>query len=90
MVWVTFQQAGMGDIVVGVSYRPPNQVEHIKFADFIKLWRNLQEDRAAILKDYNRLQKWADRNLTWFNKGEVLLLERKKKTLTNTWWEPLR
>lgn len=37
MVWVMFHQIGMGEIVVAVSYRTPNQIEHIKFADYIKL-----------------------------------------------------
>ena len=79
MVWVTFQQIGMGEIVVAVSYRTPNQIEHIKFADYIKLWRDLPKGHGAILKDYDKLQKWAERNLTWFKKGKVLLLERKKR-----------
>ncbi|GAB0179219.1 mitochondrial enolase superfamily member 1 [Grus japonensis] len=52
------------------------------FADETKLGgvTDMPEDHAAIQRDLNRLEKWADRNLTKFNKGKcnVLHLERNK------------
>ena len=47
-----------------------------KFADDTKLGgvADIPEGWAAIQRDLNRLEKWADRNLMKFNKGKCKLL----------------
>lgn len=42
----------------------------------VKLWgvAGELEERAAILRDLNRLEKWTGRNLTKFNKGKSKVL----------------
>ena len=51
-----------------------------KFADDSKLGgvADIPEGHAAIRRDLNRLEKWADRNLTKFSKGKCKVLHTMK------------